>query len=378
VVVAVLDAARFTRWRGCLLVGTTAGSIGFLVWGVTWMTCRQKVLHERASAAFLGALEHCGRRWIGRIRRLAQGPAAGPVDTDGGHASPWTTALFERRTGVAVMLISWLTTILALSEVAYAFTGMAPARPAEKGSSPVSSTSTTTTTLAARRTPAGPSTVPLSASSTSTTAPPGGALQCNYRVGEGAEGAHAVLTAMAEVLPTLRRSFLICPTAPMSWMAGSGVFEQPVFTYDGEGAALVAWDSGGRWIVTLVTSDDAASYRSLSPTLDWTYLGKPIPFILCDGLWVQPLVGPDQRITGVGVRDEQDLEGRADRPFFVWGSTVEALLRRPEMAVRLPAGMPAQDTIGPVQYFVDGEIVRSPQTPAEALTLAALMRHCSP
>jgi hypothetical protein len=163
----------------------------------------------------------------------------------------------------------------------------------------------------------------------------------------------------------------------MVWRDGAEVFEQPVFTYDGEGAVLLVWDTGDEWVVTFVASDDAAAYRALEPTLDWAILGRPVPFVRCGGLWVQPLATSDGRVAAIGVRDREDVEGRADQPLFVWGATVEALFDRPARALRLPVGMPATDGSGPIQYFVNGEIVRSQHAPSERLTTAQLIRHCS-
>jgi hypothetical protein len=196
-------------------------------------------------------------------------------------------------------------------------------------------------------------------------------------VGVGEDLGPAALAALAGSIPELTKVFLMCPTAAMVWREAQGVFEQAMFTYDGDGAALVVWDSGDRWVVTFVSSDDAAAYRSLSPELDWRVLGRPLPFVRCDALWIQPFVDGDLQIMGIGVRQDEDVQGTAEQPLFVWGSTVESLLRRPATALRLPAGMPAMDANSSIQYFVDGETVRSPAAGADQLTLADLMRHCS-
>ena len=206
---------------------------------------------------------------------------------------------------------------------------------------------------------------------------PAGSLHCSRRVGTGAAIPEDVLFAVAAALPELAQPFHLCAAEELTWRQSTGTYEQTLFTRDGDGAVLVAWDLASNWVVTFISSDDGAGYRIVSRTLDWGVLGRPHSFVRCDGLWLQAFEGPNGELVGAGLRDRDDAEGREDRPIFVWGATVEVLLSDNLRTLLLPAGSPASDGGGPLQYFFGRrQPVRSPRTSADHLTVRDLLLHC--
>ena len=361
------DGLGATRWHGCMLVGATVTIVGLLIWLGRWVSYRQSDLAETPLVAIEHGLEECGRFGFGRLHRgvcvMARGPR--PSVT---HSMTGRMALAA---GVVVVCLMWAAMTSALGVIAYVVSTIPGPHGANETPRPPSEA--TTTTIVAVSTTLGRG---FGGGSTTTSTLPG-TLVCRPPKPDGQDLNSEALRTLADLIAQLANAFTLCERGPMVWRDQVGVYEQRIFTYDGDGAAFVIWKSIDRWVVTFISSDDAAAYRSLTSNLDWRVLGRPLAFLPCDGLWIQPFVGNDQRIIGIGVRDREDVQGTAEQPLFVWGATVESLLRRPAAALRLPAGMPAGDTDGPIQYFANGEIVRAAAASADELTLADLMRHCS-
>lgn len=372
VAVAALDGLRTRRVVGCGLVGFTLSTVVMLRWLTGWITARKRAGGETTLQSLERGFERWGRWSAGPLHRLASQIAKGPRVDRGPEVRRELDGTRAVTAGVVVVVFSWVA-VASLGWVsAYAVTGRLRPKALEDAPAPQAPPETRRSSGAMTN----PSTTPTSTAPPATPVP-GASLTCSYRAGVGLDVPRTVEAAAATVLVEAVRRFLVCPTGLMSWRPSTGVFQQEIFTYDGEGAALVVWDDGDKWVTVFVSSDDAAAYRAVSPSLDWTALGRPLPFMRCDGLWVQPFVQSDHRVTGLGVRDREDVERRADQPFYVWGSTVEVLLGRGAKALRLPVGGPTADAGGPVQHFVRGEMVRSPHAPAERLTVERLVKHCS-
>ncbi len=201
---------------------------------------------------------------------------------------------------------------------------------------------------------------------------------CSSAIGAGDGVPTAIASAVEAMVPSLERQFHLCAFTPMAWQPNTGVFEQRIFTPDGDDAALVAWEREGDWVVTFISADDGAAYQEVSAELDWRVLGRPHPFMRCDGLWMQAFEGQDGRLVGVGLRRGEDIENHPNRPLFVWGAAVEVLLTEAG-ALQLPAASPTADAIGTLQYFFDRrEPVRAPPTSAGNLTVRDIRDHCDP
>lgn len=367
ILAAWVDGRGDTRWQGCLLVGATVTVVGVAIWFGRWVARRHRDFAETPIVAMQHGLEECGRFGFGRLYRGLCVIANGPLPSVT-HPMRGPVAVAA---GVVVVCLTCAASTSALGVIAYAVSAIPGRHDASEG--PPTAPEETTTT---RATVASTLSREFADGSTTTSSVPG-TLVCRPPKAEGQGLSPEALRTLAELIAQVANVFLLCEMGPMVWRDQAAVYEQRIFTYDGDGAALVIWRSVDRWVATFISSDDAAAYRSLTSDLDWRVLGRPLPFLRCAGLWIQPFVGDDQRITGIGVRDREDVQWTAEQPLFVWGAAVESLLRRPAAALRLPAGMPAVDADGPIQYYANGETVRAAAAGAEQLTLAGLMRHCS-
>lgn len=365
VTIAMLNALQYQRVPGCWVVGTTIGTVVTVLLVTRRVTGRRRELGTTAIESFQGCFEQLGRAWLGRLGGLVRGPHS---DVDA-SAPQETTRHKAIAAGMAAVTLgwgglSWTTANAAIAVVDRASSGPAEEQRPAPANGSMSSTAPATTT-----------TVPM----ITTTTVRRGNLRCRYRPGEGGDIPGDVQVAVGLAVKEAQKAFHLCFTGLLIWQAAADMYQQPVFTRDGDGAVLVAWETEGRWVATFVSSDDAAAYQLIDSYLNWSVLGRPLPFIQCDGLWVQPLVGPDNLIVGIGVRDRDDVEGDADRPFYVWGSTVEALLSGGTGLLRLPVGMPIVGALEIVQLFNGTEeAVRSPNAAAEELTLDRLLKHCTP
>lgn len=366
VVAAWLATFQLPRVTGSLLLASTCSTVLLVAWLASWVTASKRALHETAWRTFRHGIERWGHK-LDPLHQFLIHVLKGPRPKEP------QAELTMRRAGTAGVLLvglAWL-----VFTVAGAFTidrTLETLSPRDRKDPEASETAQVRPETAPPRpgdaTPASPPTPPPEAQ---------GSQHCNFRAGEGPDVPASVTAVVAKTVTKAEESFLICPTEQMTWRQSTEVYEQAVFTYDGEGAALVAWRARREWMATFVSSDDAAAYRLVSPSLDWNRLGKPLPFMRCDGLWVQPFVGREGRLVGVGVRSSEDVERRADQPLYVWGMTVEVLLNDVPHALELPYGGPARDVVGPVQYFAGGHIVRAPQEAAAAMTAEELLAHCA-
>jgi len=381
---------RYRYTVGPTIVGVAAGTSVLLLWTADWLGKRRHGGEGRI-ASINNGLEEWGTGVLGRpyraIVRLWHRPHGQylPSGTHS-HGGPELTSkdgkdgeLRGRRArlaGAIILLAMWLAAMVAGAELVQAAvhhwwpaTEPAVTQPAaeaagdqppppEQGSSRLPSTPK-------HQTP--------------TTTRPAGSLRCSHAIGEGSQVPGALQSALAAAAVDLAKRFHLCGTGALVERPATGVFDQPFFTNDGEGAVLVAWQAGAAWIVTFVSSDDAAAYVQISATLDWRTLGRPRPFMKCDGVWVQPFEGPNGELVGAGIRDRADAEGREDRPQFVWGAAVASLLAQPDGVLLVPAGPPTADADGPLQYFFDRtRPVRASHTPADRLTIRDLLAHCGP
>lgn len=350
---------------GSFLIASTFSTVLLLAWCASWVTARKRTLRETTREAFRHGLERWGEK-LNPVYRFGMDAIKGPRP----HRQP--SRLNPGRAsaaGAILILVVWLG--LAVAGALTIHVTVETVSPADRDG---------LQTLPAEPNPSNtqpPASVPAERISSTTTTSAVGSLHCNYRAGEGPDLPPPVEAAVAKAVSEAKKRFLVCPTERMTWQQSTEVYQQSVFTYDGEGAVLVVWRSRGEWIATFVSSDDAAAYRLVSPSLNWSVLGKPLPFIRCDGLWVQPFVGRDDRLVGIGVRSREDEERRADQPLYVWGSAVEVLIGHAPHLLRLPHGGPSTDIVGPVQHFASGQIVRAPHEAAVALTGEALIFHCT-
>lgn len=367
VTVAAMASLRMPRSMGALLVASTLGTVLLVTWCAGWITAWKRALPLRTFEAVHKGLELCGRSTQRRYRSVIDGIESPRPPTERAVSSRLTPK-GAATTGALLIILVWisgsLTGAVVLGATVAAFE---PTRPHDPRPSQV------------ERKPAtqGSNDPGPTVSKTTTTTKRTAALRCDYRTGIGPDVPWSVETAVAMVVREARKTFLICPTGPMEWRKPAQVYQQPIFTYDGEGAVLVAWRDRDAWIATFVSSDDAAAYRLVSAVLDWNLLGKPLQYRPCHGLWVQPFVDHQDRLVGVGVRARADEELRADQPLYVWGSTVETLLRQGDRILRLPLGEPAADVLGLVQYFSGDVVIRGPHQSAENLTGKALAQICS-
>ncbi len=371
VVATVLASLRSPHAIRTVVVGSAVGTAAMASWGFRWLGHRRQALGESRIGALRNGLHEWGGRIVDFPCRVVDGILDGPRGSgshdDEDDREPRPFGIAALLAGVMVFVTMWLALVAGGwvvsvgvgSLVSVVSDGLSPEQPKPDPES---------------RDGAAPDDHP--AAPVHPTAPPkvaGGSLHCSRPVGHGFDIPKDLVAAVAQRLPELAQPFHLCANQTLAWNPTTGVYEQPLYTDDGDGAVLIAWDLDGAWIVTFVSSDDGAAYRIVSPTLDWGVLGRPHPFRQCDGLWLQLLEGRDGELVGVGIRDRVDAEGHWDRPVFAWGATIEVLLDGPGGTLLLPAG----DTNGSLQYFFGRrQPVGAPRTSADILVAADLVAHC--